>query len=154
MDYPVRKKQRLADYSYTSHNYYFVTICTKNRVHLFGLPGKLSCWGKVAERELLAVESHFSTVKIEKYVVMPNHVHAIISIGCNSKLPDANCPTLSSVVGLYKSGVSRIIHEKVPELAVWQKSFFDHVIRNRHDYQGIWTYIDENPAKWEQDDYY
>ena len=85
---------------------------------------------------------------------MPNHIHAIISIGCNGVVERSRpFPTLSTVVGLYKSGVSKRIHDMDSQIKVWQKSYYDHVIRGNDDYVEICRYIDENPLKWDLDEY-
>ena len=96
---------------------------------------------------------------IDEYVIMPNHVHAIIIIGCDGKTCSETersrpFPTLSTIVGLYKSGVSKRIHIINKEIEVWQKHYYDHIIRNRNDYSEIWKYIDNNPIKWEEDSLY
>ena len=103
---------------------------------------------------MLQISSHFPEVSVDKYVVMPNHVHMILSIGCNDAERSRPFPTVSTVVGLYKSGVSRLIHLHRPEVMLWQRSYYDHVIRNQQDYDGIWTYIENNPARWAEDEYY
>jgi len=95
---------------------------------------------------------HYQGVRIDKMVVMPNHIHAIVVIGCGNK--DGEYPSLNTVIGQYKSGVSRKIHGQLPDLTVWQRSYHDHVIRNRTDYEKIWNYIDGNPSKWIEDCYY
>ena len=61
-------------------------------------------------------------------------------------------PTLSTVIGLYKSGVSRKIRALSPGTSIWQRSFYDHIIRNEKEYLDDWNYIQENPAKWQEDD--
>lgn len=84
---------------------------------------------------------------------MPNHVHAIIVI--NNEERSRPFPTaLPTVIGLYKSGVSKRIHQLNPDLNVWQKSFYDHIIRDENEYLRVWKYIDENPIKWDTDEYY
>ena len=132
------------------------------------------------------ITEHFPNVKVDKYVVMPNHIHAVIVIGCEdlavgngldrsedkgtvktvpykdsdthqpvgNGLDRSKSPTLSEIVGLYKSGVSRNVHKIYPDLNVWQKSFYDHIIRNEKEYLEIWKYIDENPIRWQDDEYY
>ena len=154
MELPNRKKLRLEHFDYASENFYFVTICTDNKIKLFGEPGNLNNLGKIAESDLLNISEHYKGVEIDKYVIMPNHIHAIIVVGCN---PDAGInefPSLETVIGLYKSGVSRKIHVYDPKLKVWQKSYYEHIIRNNHDYGEIWKYIDYNPIKWEEDELY
>ena len=93
---------------------------------------------------LLSLENHFPTVKMDSFVVMPNHIHAIIALSADSV-------KLTTVVGSYKSYVSKKIHEKNPKIKVWQSSFHDHVIRNQQSCEKIWNYIEYNPMKWEED---
>ena len=155
-----RKRLRIKDFDYSSQNYYFVTICTDKRTCVFGDIDSLNDIGKIVDIELQKVSEHFPNVKIDKYVVMPNHIHAIIVIGCEERTVgnglelSEKTPTLSQIIGLYKSGVSRQVHKVYPDLKLWQKSFYDHVIRNEKEYQEIWKYIDENPVRWCDDEYY
>lgn len=85
---------------------------------------------------------------------MPNHIHAIVWFSRNDESGQKDRPSLSTVISLYKSGVSRRICKASPNTTVQQKSFYGHIIRNQADHNAIWTYIDENPAKWEQDNSY
>ena len=85
---------------------------------------------------------------------MPNHIHAIIVFGHEKEARMYACPTLGTVIGNYKAAVTRAIHSLDPKNEVWQKRYYDHIIRNQRDYEAVWTYIDENPAKWESDEYY
>ena len=142
-----RKNPRLKDYDYSQPNYFFVTICTKEMRQLFGKAGVPNWRGKVAEKGLLEIRKHFPSVRVDKYVIMPNHIHAIIV----QQEKDARLPT---VVGLYKAYVTRQIHIREPQCEVWQASFHDHVIRNREAYERIWLYIDANPQNWERDCFY
>lgn len=154
MDLPKRKRQRLAGYDYATPNHYFVTICTHQKRRIFGHPFRLNEFGKLAESALLDIPNHFAGVTVDKYAIMPNHVHAIVVIGGGVSERACPFPTLSSVVGAYKSAVSRKIHEAKPEISVWQKSFYDHIIRNEKEYLDDWRYIDNNPAKWTEDEFY
>jgi len=144
-----RKLPRLPGYDYSAENYYFVTVCTQQKRCLFGDGTALSPLGKLAESELLHISERIPGVRIDKYVVMPNHIHAIVVLGCDGAERSRPLPTLSTVVGLYKSGVSRLAGEPI-----WQKSFYDHIIRNEESYLEIWRYIDENPLKWREDELY
>lgn len=153
MNFPDRKLPRLSGFDYSSPNYYFVTICTHNRKLIFGTTDSLNELGLIAESELVGIEKHYSNVRLDKYVIMPNHVHAIIAIDEVETERSRPFPTLSTIVGLYKSGVSKRIHEIYPNAVVWQKSFYDKVIRNEAAYLEVWQYIDENPLKWELDEY-
>ena len=150
---PKRKKNRLENYDYGQPGYYFVTVCVEDKIKLFWnevpplidpeqLP--LSAAGRTAEQYLLEMPLHYPNVQLDKYVIMPNHVHAII------QLTHKHDPvTVSSVVNAWKS----IVKQKTAEL-VWQKSFHDHIIRDEKDYLRIWKYIDDNPIKWADDFYY
>lgn len=153
MEKPERKRLRLPDYDYSANGYYYVTICTRNKEKLFwkrvGNGLDRSSAGMIAEEHLLMISSHFPEVRIDKYVIMPNHIHAIFVIEGANTGRSRPSPTLSAVIGLYKSGVSRAVG-----CPVWQKSFYDRVIRNVTDYQRIWQYIENNPLQWELDELY
>ena len=140
----IRKHPRLKNYDYSSSNYYFITICTFDKSCIFGRPDHLSSFGKSAEYILKEIEQHFSNVRVDKYVIMPNHVHMILVL-------DGSDASVSHIIGQYKSSVTRKIRETVPEQKIWQTSFHDHVIRNQKDYERIWLYIDSNPQNWDKD---
>ena len=144
--FPSRKNPRLKQYDYTAHNYYFVTICTWNKSCIFGSCQKLNASGIIAQQKMDEIIVHFPDIKVDKFVVMPNHVHAIFVLNGNVNL--------STVVGQYKSAVTKQIHTIVPSIQVWQASFHDHVIRNQADYERIWVYIDTNPSRWMDDCFY
>ena len=148
MELPVRKPNRLKNYDYSSSNYYFVTICTHSGNCIFGMDDKLTLYGSIARDELLNIPSHFTGVSIEKFIIMPNHIHIVISIGCNDLQCGVKLPDLSTVIGLYKSGVSKRIHQYNPKLKVWQKSYNDKIIRNEHAFFEICNYIEHNPMRW------
>ena len=90
-------------------------------------------------------------IKIDKYVIMPNHIHAIVIITGEDR---ESKRTLNFAVGQFKSAVTKRIREKTPGIEVWQRSFYDHVIRNQQGYERIWLYIEDNPRKWTEDEYY
>ena len=152
MNIPTRKPTRIPGFDYASEHYYFVTICTYEKKCIFGSAGCLNELGRIAEQDLRELDIHYHGVHIDKMVVMPNHIHAILVIGCENR--DMTYPSLNTIVGQYKSGVTRKIRETIPELTVWQRSYHDHIIRNRADYEKIWNYIDGNPSKWMEDCYY
>ena len=157
MELPKRKLTRLPDYDYASPGAYFITICTKNRscilsnitvgADALGGPSlQPTDAGKVVEQYLLSAE-RMPGFRVDKYVVMPNHIHMILRI--ESGPPRASAPTVSDAVGAIKRLVNRRLGHDI-----WQRSFHEHVIRNEHDYREIWEYIDANPAKWAEDRYY
>ena len=143
-----RKSPRIPNFDYASCGYYFVTICTYEKECIFGSAENPNVLGHIAEVELYEIEKHYTNIKIDKCVVMPHHVHAIIVIEENAE------SNLNTVVGQYKSGVTRKIRETQPQEKVWQRSYHDHVIRNEKQYLKIWEYIDNNPKKWELDCFY
>ena len=145
--FPVRKNPRLNNYDYASHNYYFVTICTHEKMCLFGSPAKLSAIGKIAAECMERIPIHFPGVTIDKWVVMPNHVHAIVML-------PGNTAALPAVIGQYKAAVTKAARRVQPDIQIWQSSFHDHIIRNQMDYERIWAYIDANPVRWTDDCFY
>ena len=151
MKYPSRKSTRLPCYDYSQNNYYFITICTQDKRCLFGTVKEHGIYGKIAAESLNEIEQHYSYVRIDKYVVMPNHVHLILVI--ENDISGRNTD-MNMIIGQYKSGVSRKIHCIEPGIQVWQRSFHDHVIRGEMDYQKIWQYIDTNPMRWDRDCFY
>ena len=167
---PKRKDIRLKNYDYSKSGAYFITICTKNKEKLLwngefnvqdfywnivgehcvlpqGLP--LSNIGIVVEENLKKWNETYKNVCLSSYVIMPNHLHVMVVI-----LPDkggsTQCsPTVSRMVKLFKEAVTKQIGQKI-----WQVSFYDHVIRDKRDYEQISKYIYENPLKWEFDELY
>ncbi len=115
MDLPKRKPTRLKNYDYSENGYYFITICSKNKGKLFGNIAKddtpkilLSEIGIIAECELLNIEKHYDNVKIDKYVIMPNHIHIIIQITERiNPFPTAIKYDISNIIGKYKAAVTR-----------------------------------------------
>lgn len=142
-----RKNPRLKNYDYKQPNHYFITICTNQKRCLFGSPDKLSVFGEIAYQAFSEIPNHFPFAIVDKFVVMPNHIHAILVI-------TEYGTDLSLVVGHYKAYVTKRIRMFSPKAVVWQASFHDHVIRNETDYRRIWEYVDTNPSKWLEDCFY
>ena len=163
MDLPKRKPTRLKDFDYSTHGAYFVTICTKDRRQILsrisvgqGLAPaevKLMPFGKIAEKELNELEKRFPCVTIDKYVIMPNHIHIIVFIK-NDTAGASPCPTLSDVMCAYKSLTTRKCKAVYSCDTVFQSSFYDHIIRDYKAYAVRWNYIENNPARWCEDKYY
>lgn len=98
------------------------------------------------------IPTAYPYVSVEKYVIMPNHVHLLLRIREeNGGAPGSSRPTqtIPRLIGVLKRLTNRDIGEKI-----WQTSYYDHIIRNEADYLRIWDYIDTNPAKWKEDEYY
>ena len=139
-DYPKRKRNRLEYFDYSSYNAYFVTICTADRKPLLWSDSQqLSDLGKTVEACLLAIPEIYPETRLEKYCIMPEHIHMILMLRMQRK----TTVELSRIIGQMKRAVS-----KQAGVSVWQKSYYDHVVRNDEDYREIWKYIDENPLKW------
>ena len=93
--------------------------------------------------------AHYPAISVDHYAVMPNHIHLLLQIQTDSNGRPMVAPTISTVVQQFKGVVTKQIGQ-----SVWQKLFYDHVIRNQQDYDEIWKYIDNNPAKWKEDCFY
>ncbi len=160
MDYPVRKSNRLKNYDYASPGYYFVTICAYKHKCIFshitvgqGLApaeNKLTVFGKAAEKQLLDLEKRYNCIRIDKYVIMPNHIHALIIIESNAAGASPR-PTLSDVVCSFKSLTTNCCKNIRKIEHIFQNSYYDHIIRDESDYFEIWEYINSNPEKWSED---
>ena len=160
MKYPNRKNQRLQNYNYNQSGCYFLTICSKEKQKIFGeIVGggafdapktNLSKAGKTAEKYILS-SNNIPEIEIKKYVIMPNHIHMLISLK-NSGASKAPLPT-NNKISLCVSTLKRFINKEIGE-NIFQRSFYDHVIRNEEEYKEIWKYIDENPQKWSLDEFY
>ena len=148
MTLPKRKPTRIPDYNYATQNYYFVTICTNQKKCIFWTRNTLNAWGKIAEECLKNISGIYKGVKADKFTVMPNHIHAIIT------LEGASSPSLTQIIGQYKAAVTKQIHTQNTTDVVWQRSFHDHIIRNQEDYERIWLYIHGNPQRWDSDCFY
>lgn len=110
---------------------------------------ELSVLGKIAEQELFALQKRYGYVKIDKYVIMPTHIHVIVRLMENMAGASPR-PTVPEVIGAYKSLTTRRCNQALntPGRKLFQTSFYDTVLRNEEAYQECWRYIEENPAKW------
>ena len=146
-DRPQRKTIRLPNYDYSSEGAYFVTICTDGKDNIL-------CHYTMPKMEGDAPVFHLTPVGrtvddmirlipgIDKYVIMPNHVHLIVFNGDNDV-------SLAKKLQYFKSNLTRKLGR-----SIWQRGYYEYVIRSERDYLVRWKYIDDNPAKWATDDYY
>ena len=176
-----RRSIRFFDYDYSQDGLYFITICVQNKECLFGeIVGEemiLNEMGQIANDEWLKTGELRKNVQLHDFVLMPNHFHAIVeitnnavgarralphdqndvtpSVGARRALPlqakqsrfqNQGKNTLSSIVGSYKSAVSRQLG-----FPVWQRNYYEHIIRDCNDYARIADYINNNPARWDTD---
>ena len=159
MELPKRKKNRLTEYDYSKPNAYFITVCTAHRRNLFWKDAgaiidrpknvPLTDMGVIVQRSVEDIPKHYPAISVDHYVIMPNHIHLLLQINTDAGGRSMIAPTMSTVVRLMKGAVSR-----QTGFPVWQKGFYDHVIRNECDYQAIWNYIQGNPGKWAEDKLY
>jgi len=153
---PVRKSIRLKDYDYSTAGYYFVTVCVKDKHEMLGKTVGTNCvrphlseYGIIREKEISVLANAYDTVTIDKHIVMPNHIHMIIVIAQDNGGRTQFVPTISRIIKQFKGSITKQIG-----FSLWQPRFHDRIIRDEAEYQRIWQYIDENPARWAEDDYY
>ncbi len=168
MERAVRKRLRLSQYDYRQAGAYFVTICVdQRRCILWQNPvgahrvrpedlqaGRcLSAAGIAVDLAIRQIPEHYQAVRVEKYVIMPNHVHLLLSFQHIVDIQDGGrtlcAPTLSRVIKHLKECVTKQLGRPI-----WQKSYHDHIIRDERDFLQVWQYIDGNPAQWLEDSYY
>ena len=158
---PERKHTRLKGYDYGTAGGYFVTICTQNRQCMLsrivgrGLaPAEIQYteYGQIAQKQLLLLEQRYPSLKIDQYVIMPNHIHVIMLL--EETAGASPRPTITDVVCAYKSLTTRECKKVRPIDKLFQTSFYEHVIRGRKDYDEIAEYIINNPKRWELDHLY
>lgn len=109
----------------------------------------LTTEGRIAQEQLKALEQRYPYVRVDKFVIMPTHIHMILRL-LEGSMPRAGIP---DIIGAYKSLTTRAINEKrhTPGIQQFQRSFYETVLRTEKAYQECWIYIDGNPAKWAQE---
>ena len=158
---PERKKHRLTNHDYSSKGAYFITICSAERRNIFWsedsfdfvgediiLPPverRLSSVGVVVDNAIKQIPEKYLSVAVLQYVIMPNHVHLVIQLDPL----DADRRYVMQIIGQMKRYVSKTVG-----CSVWQKSFYDRVIRNYDEYLEISKYIQNNPKNWKLDELY
>ena len=151
MDLPQRKHPRLKHYDYSQNGCYFLTLCTKEKACILGkvvadpqgFPSViLSAAGETVLSVITEMSCHSSTFHIDHYVIMPNHLHLLLTLD-NSGGQGTDRPTVMSLVHYLKRTVTKQLGQ-----SIWQPSFYEHVIRNRESYLEVHNYITGNPGKW------
>src|SRR3989338_720152 len=171
---PHRRSIRLQGYDYSQAGAYFVTICTQGKECLFGGMENgavaLNEYGCVVRDEWLKAAEFRTEIGGGEFVVMPNHFHGIViiaepTVGAivraihESPLPNQSLRqqrrqmTLSKIIGRFKMLTAKRINEihQLPGIPVWQRNYYEHVIRNEDDYRQIAEYIAGNPHRWAED---
>jgi putative transposase len=174
-----RKRNRLFGYDYSQNNLYFVTICVEDRECCFGTivgtgrdlsqhnqnPAhsenpicqimQRNQYGTIAYDRLEWLEHQYEYVLLHSYIVMPNHIHAIIEIDSDMASEQSiKIKSLSELVGAYKTTSSKQIHLAGFSSFSWQRSFHDHIIRNDASYERISNYIETNQERWNTDTFF
>lgn len=157
---------RLKDFDYTREGYYFVTICVQNKKCLFGKIENASVvlndFGREVETLWREIPDHFANVELDETVVMPNHLHGIIVIkgrgtACRARQKEAFgnpvSGSLPTIIRSFKSAVTKHFNSgrKSSGKSVWQKNFYEHIVRSEEELRHIREYIANNPLKWETD---
>ena len=158
-----RRSIRLKEFDYSSAAGYFVTICTDKARCVFGDVHKgqmqLNKYGRLVEPEWLKTTKIRDNIEIDAFIVMPNHFHAIIVIldivGATRWVAHATrlqSRSLGSIIGQFKSIVTKQIRKMGLRNFKWQRNYYEHVIRDEHDLNKIREYIINNPITWGLDD--
>ena len=152
MEFQERKANRIPEYDYSTCGAYFVTICTQDRKKILssivgdGSPVPKPT-GRIAEEYIRIISEKYPTVSVDQYVIMPDHIHMLLRIDNGTGNPS---PTLGNIIGWYKYQVTKQANMQLNNSGekLFQRSYYDHVIRNQRDYGEIWQYIENNPLKW------
>ncbi|HPI15715.1 MAG TPA: hypothetical protein PK875_11270 [Spirochaetota bacterium] len=162
-----RRSIRLPGYDYSSAGAYFVTICTQNRERLFGeiVDGemRLNDAGKIVAHEWMNIGKINNEIELDEWIVMPDHFHGIliinVAVGAIHESPrqmtivQRRNMTLPKLIGRFKMLSSKSINiiRNTPGVPVWQRNYYEHIIRNHESLNRIRAYIANNPAKWKMD---
>ncbi len=180
---PKRRTVRLYGYDYSQEGLYFVTVCCQDKICRFGKVENgemvLNRMGEIAKECWLEIPRHYQNVVLHEFVIMPNHIHGIIEIDTNVGVeyfrPDIDAPnnmdesentrvenirplqqrpncesgTIGAIIRGFKIGVTKQIG-----YSIWQRNYYEHIIRNTESHQKITDYILTNPSNWVNDNYY
>ncbi len=175
-----RRSLCLKHYDYSQAGCYFVTICTQERLHLFGeiVDGEMVCGdaGRMVHTLWYEIIDDFHNVHLHEFVIMPNHIHGIIeivgaslvgainvdnsnsNIKMTSRASTRGAPTVGDVVGAFKSKttnqyIKMVKNGTLPPFnkRIWQRNYHEHVIRDDVDYERVAMYTVNNPLTWEDD---
>jgi putative transposase len=165
-----RRSIRIKEYDYTQPGGYFVTIVTYQRVCLFGeivnAEIQLNASGVIADEGWRVIPEHFPNIELGAYVVMPNHIHGIIFINDRANTSTHRgtiyrAPTeqfgkpvvgsIPTIIRTFKSAVTCRIGRELNATGIWQRNYYEHIIRNHEDWDRIHRYIESNPSKWAED---
>lgn len=167
--YPQRKSPRLQHYNYQRPGTYFVTMCSHKKKPRFctiePFCVRLLPIGEAIEIAWNSLPTHFPTIRLDSFVVMPNHIHGLIHIDRwdgpespeDSQGHGARSASLSSIVGSLKSAASKIYHQahrSGSDEIIWQRGFYERIVRDERELLAARRYIEENPQRWRDDPIY
>ncbi|MFY9804437.1 MAG: transposase [Candidatus Acidiferrales bacterium] len=166
---PNRRSIRLRAFDYSQRASYFVTIATHNSKHIFGEiilnQMKLSRIGQIVSECWTEIPDHFPAIVLGESIVMPNHIHGVIVIRARARhavplqsqaesveaFGRPRVASIPTVVRSFKSAVSLRARKALaqPTMQVWQRNYFERVIRGEREFSKVRKYILQNPARWE-----
>ncbi len=165
--HPGHRSVRLKGYDYSTPGLYFVTVCAEGRKSIFGRIDNatvgLSRLGQIVHETWLALPQHCSSVNLHVFVVMPNHIHGILQIAgrlptkptlqdIESDRPRVDSHSLGAIVRSFKSAVTSRARLELPlSTEIWQRTYFERVIRDGEEFSNATRYITENPLRWQWD---
>ncbi len=159
---PKRKSIRLKEYDYSQPGAYFVTICSKDHGNAFGtIAGtrfRLNQYGNIVAGCIVSLPNHFPWATMDTFVIMPNHIHCIIILEHDAPQVSDLLPSgsvLGRIVGYLKYQSSKQINSihNTPGETIWQRNYYEHIIRNEEELRRVRQYIEDNPARWANDKY-
>ena len=153
-----RRSIRLKEWDYSRPGGYFVTICTNRREAMFGeVRGKkmrLNRYGRIVQQSWKDLPAHYHNTHLDEFIIMPNHVHGIIVVTENTAVGNAmNRRPLSEIIRALKSFSARRINalRGITGVPVWQRNYYEHIIRTEEELRRVREYIESNPLKWPLD---
>ena len=161
-----RRTIRIQGFDYSSGYAYYITLCTQDKACILGRVDQgticLSECGKIVDNIIADLPQRYPGTNIETYVIMPNHIHLIIQLNGDvndlqvESIKDRRKMTLPKIIGYLKMNAGKRINimNGTEGRSVWQKNYFEHVIRNEKAYIDIFEYIYNNPFEWNEDEYY
>jgi len=162
-----RRSIRLKEYDYAQSGGYFITVVTYHRDLLFGKitneEMQLNEMGKIVDECWHAIPEHFPNLELGAYIVMPNHLHGIIVINDDGRGTIYRAPTqeqfqkpvkgsIPTIIRTFKAAVTRRIGREHNPTGIWQKNYYEHIIRDHEDWDRIHRYIEANPSMWAEDE--
>lgn len=158
---PKRKSNRLENFDYFHFGVYFITICTLERNcnlskidrSTQGIRVELLPIGEIVEKWLNRIPEYGTDYDLDQYTIMPNHIHLLLRIRYNEH---ASPKSLMSVIGWLKYQITKDVRESMRsvDFPLFQRSFYDHIVRNQDDYERIAKYMYENPVMWREDRFF